>query len=94
MAREYYDRDDADDDDSGESFFREQLSGHIQPNPIARKEFDYRKEKERLLERKIDILDLIDQEVWLTNGAISDPEIAELVCGAKLVKEYYRIHGE
>lgn len=88
MAREYYDRDEADDDDSGESFFREQLSGHIQPNPIARKEFDFRKEKERLLERKIDIFDLIDQEVWLTNGAISDPEIAELVCGAKLVKEY------
>lgn len=88
MAREYYDKDEVDEDDSGESFFREQLSGHIEQNKVRQKGFDYRKEKDRLLDRKIDIFDMIEQEVWLTNGAIGDPEIAELICGAKLVKSF------
>lgn len=91
MAREYYDRnevDSIDDDDDGESFFREQLSGSIKPQDKREHEFNFNKERDRLTNNKRYFNDVLEQELWLVNGAIGDPEIAELVCRARLVKQY------
>jgi len=91
MSREYYDRDEVDtleDEDDGEEYIRQQLTGSMKTHEKAEKEFNFRKESERLRSKTKYMDEVLENELWLVNGAIGDPEIAELVCGARLVTQY------
>lgn len=76
------DLDDLDDDDD---YFAEKMRIARESNG-NKSESSYEVERDRLLSRKQDMGIEIPKDIWLMNCAISDQEIAETICSAKLIK--------
>lgn len=76
-----------DDEDDGEADIREELA-RGRAHHAREGSFSYAEESERLRNRRPYMDDILEQELWLINGAIGDQDIAEFVCRTGLVKQY------
>ena len=64
---------------------REMSSGNDDAESPRDRPFNHKKEMDRLTESRKDAMEILENDAWLLNCAISDHDIAEHVCSANLI---------
>ncbi len=75
-----------DDYDEGEEYIQNELKRLRESQAKAEPSFNFNKEQARLTSKTRDAMEVIERDIWLANGAVNDPEMAELIVKAKLIE--------